>query len=75
MPEDPGARRNRGNHFGLWMVLALLAGVVVLAGVTLFKPARQFTDTPAAETPLTTREQVTKDQAEFAASETARRQN
>ena len=73
MREDPGARRNRSNAWAPWIVVMLLVSVLVLGAVALLRPARQFAGEPPAEAALTTRDQVKKDQANFAAGEAARR--
>lgn len=74
MTEDPGARRQRRRSMGPWIILALLIGLASLTAVAVFRPVRQFEAAPLAETALSTRQQVAKDQARFAASETARHQ-
>jgi len=43
MQEDPAAKRNRGNPFGGLILLVLVAALVVLAGVYVFRPARPVT--------------------------------
>jgi hypothetical protein len=74
MIEDPGARRQRRPAIGPWIILALLVGLAILTAVAVLRPARQFEAAAPAEAALTTRQQVAKDQAKFAASETARNQ-
>ncbi len=41
--EDPGARRNRGGGTGLWLINALVATLVAMLSLYLFRP----TDTRA----------------------------
>ncbi len=74
MTEDPGSKRQRQPSKGPWIILALVVGLAILTAVAVFRPTRQFEDAPPAETALTTRQQVEKDQAKFAAGEAARNQ-
>ena len=72
MAEDLGARRNRTSFIGLYVVLALGLVAVILAVITLTRPAPQFDQLAEADPVLSTRERVERDQARFAAVEADR---